>query len=463
MLCVFCFISYLSKTQGEIHPDGKIRISWGRYEGNPEPLFLVINIIDRYYFLINYLGQAYLITDKIDLSDFLLLSLISHKGFISMVSRKYLIAIQFIFLAFLVGCSISGSGRISSPQSEGLAPIATETIKPSAHTVTPTAAITPTSTITLTPTETEVVFDIGKDITIKYLRGLEITGSELTYHEKLAPGFNYQRHLVSYISEGSKIYGLLTVPFGEPPEGGFKAIVFNHGYIPPTAYRTTERYIAYVDYLARSGFVVLKIDYRGNGDSEGEPTGSYFSSGYTIDAISALKSLQMLDIVDPQGIGMWGHSMAGNLVLRAMLIEPDIKAGVIWAGAVYSYEDFLTYGINDNTYRPPATPENLEENEHLRNSRAIFDIYGWPDTEIDYWKAVSLTKNIEFLNSPIQLHHAEDDSVVNIGYSFNLASVLLGNGKAYEFYIYEGGGHNLISPYFDQAMLRTVEFFQNNL
>ena len=24
---------------------------------------------------------------------------------------------------------------------------------------------------------------------------------------------------------------------------------------------------------------------------------------------------------------MWGHSMAGNLVLRAMLIEPDIKAG----------------------------------------------------------------------------------------------------------------------------------------
>ena len=34
-------------------------------------------------------------------------------------------------------------------------------------------------------------------------------------------------------SEGNKIYGLLTVPFGDPPEGGFKAIVFNHGYIPP--------------------------------------------------------------------------------------------------------------------------------------------------------------------------------------------------------------------------------------
>ena len=169
---------------------------------------------------------------------------------------------------------------------------------------------------------------------------MDITGSEITFEQELPQTFYYQQHLVSYSSEGNKIYGLLTIPNAEPPEGGFKAIVFNHGYIPPAAYRTTERYTAYVDYLARSGFVVFKIDYRGHGQSEGEPSGTYFSPGYTIDAIAALKSLQTLDIIDPQGIGMWGHSMAGNLVLRAMLIEPDIKAGVIWAGAVYSYDDF---------------------------------------------------------------------------------------------------------------------------
>ena len=74
-------------------------------------------------------------------------------------------------------------------------------------------------------------------------------------------------------------------------------------------------------------------------------------NGYTIDAISALKSLQTLDFVDPDGIGMWGHSMSGNLVLRAMLIEPDVKAGVIWAGAVYSYDDFARYSITD-----PSSP-----------------------------------------------------------------------------------------------------------
>lgn len=321
----------------------------------------------------------------------------------------------------------------------------------------------PTAAITLTPTATEVVFPVGEDITIQYLRGLEISGSEITFEEELAPGYNYHRHLVSYISEGNKIHGLLTIPFAEPPEGGYKAIVFNHGYIPPAEYSTTERYKAYVDYLARSGFVVFKIDYRGHGESEGEPSGSYFSPGYTIDSISAFKSLQRLEIVDPQGIGMWGHSMAGNLVLRAMLVEPEIKAGVIWAGAVYSYDDFQTYGISDNSYRPPPTPETGEESDRRRRSREIFDTYGRPDTRVDYWKAVSLTENIEFLEAPLQIHHAEDDPVVSIDYSYGLAAALQEHGKQYEFYTYEGGGHNLVSPYFDQAMQRTVEFFRDNL
>lgn len=321
----------------------------------------------------------------------------------------------------------------------------------------------PTATITPTLTPTEIAFDVGDELTIKYLRELVITGSNITFEEKIADRSNYHQHLVSYISEGNKIYGLLTIPFGEPPEGGFKAIVFNHGYIPPEIYQTTEKYTAYVDYLARSGFVVFKIDYRGHGKSEGEASGSYFSPGYTIDAISALKSMQTLDFIDPQGIGMWGHSMAGNLVLRAMLIEPDIKAGVIWAGAVYSYADFIAYRISDNTYQTPQPTENDGDPDPRRRTQEIFEAHGWPDLQVEYWQAVALTTNMGFLDHPIQLHHAENDAVVDIGYSIGLAAVLQENAKTYEFYAYKGGGHNLISPYFDQAMLRTVEFFKNNL
>jgi dipeptidyl aminopeptidase/acylaminoacyl peptidase len=305
-------------------------------------------------------------------------------------------------------------------------------------------------------TAQEGAFEVGDDLTIASLLELEIEGSEITFEQQLANGPSYFRHLVSYISEGNKIFGLLTVPFGEVPAGGFKAIVFNHGYIPPNSYHTTERYVAYVHTLASHGFVVFKIDMRGHGDSEGEASGTYFSPGYTIDAIAALKSLQTLDFVDPEGIGMWGHSMAGNLVLRAMLIEPQVKAGVIWAGAVYSYDDFAAYGISD-----PSRP--AEQSPTRRRGRELIAAYGEPDTDEPFWRAVSLTENIAYLQSPVQLHHAADDSVVNISYSRELAAVLAENGKVHEFYEYAGGGHDITSPYFEEAMLRTIAFFQKHL
>jgi uncharacterized protein len=312
----------------------------------------------------------------------------------------------------------------------------------------------------VTPESTdEPAFEVGNDLTVAGLRDYvtEIEGSDIIFEQVLEDGMNYSRYIASYISEGNKIYGLLTIPFGDAPEGGFKAIVFNHGYIPPDSYQTTERYVAYVDMLAQSGFVVFKIDMRGHGNSEGEPMGSYFSPAYTIDAISALRSLQQMDIVDPDGIGMWGHSMAGNLVLRAMLVEPDVQAGVIWAGAVYSYDDFAKYAITDTSFvRVPDSPGS-------RRSSEIFETYGRPNLEEAYWQAVSLTENIEALERPLQLHHAVDDDVVNIGYSRDLSVVLDAYEKVYEAYEYETGGHNISSPSFDLAMSRTIDFFRKNL
>lgn len=304
-------------------------------------------------------------------------------------------------------------------------------------------------------------------ISIDYLRTLNIQSSPIKIEEELANGSNYKRYIASYTSEGNKVYGLLTVPLAEKPTGGFPAIVFCHGYIPPTQYVTTESYVSYINSLAGNGFVVFKIDFRGNGRSEGDASGSYFSSAYAIDAISALKSLQGFDKVDPNRIGMWGHSMAGNVVLRAMEVSGEIKAGVIWSGAVYSYKDFATYGINDTSYtHRPFTTKEGEAQRDREISPEIQKIRSDPKT-IDFndtfWSSVSLTKNIKYLVNPLQLHHDINDPVVNIGYAGDLAQVLKDNNKKYEFYEYQGGGHNISSPYFETAMERTVTFFRDKL
>ena len=302
-------------------------------------------------------------------------------------------------------------------------------------------------------------FAVGNELTVAALSQRQIDGSPVILEQQLEDGANYARYIASYLSEGNKIYGLLTVPFGDAPEGGHKAIVFIHGYIPPDQYRTTERYVAYVDALARAGFVVFKIDLRGFGESEGEPSGAYFSPDYSVDAIAALKSLQTLDFVDPQGIGLWGHSMAGNITLRAMLVEPAIQAGVIWAGAVYSYDDFTRYSIEDPSYNPNAEASSPGR----RIGQLIRETYGAPNTAEPFWQAVSLTEHIDLLQAPIQLHHALDDNVVTVDYARDLAAVLNAAGKVYEFFEYDGGGHNITSPYFDEAMQRTIAFFQQHL
>jgi dipeptidyl aminopeptidase/acylaminoacyl peptidase len=312
-------------------------------------------------------------------------------------------------------------------------------------------------------------------IDINYLRTKTYESPAPVIEQELPNGSNYKQYIASYQSQGNKIYGLLTVPTTPMPEGGYSAIVFNHGYVPPTLYSTTERYVSYVDSLARNGFVVFKIDMRGHGRSQGRAGGSYFSSGYMTDALSALSSLQKLDYVNDDKIGMWGHSMAGNLVLRAMLVSDQVKAGVIWAGAVYSYEDFGKYRISDNSYRPPTTTQpptnqtdrpDIPDDPNRESSERVTRLRQNPE-EIDFsdpfWKAISLTQNLQYLNYPIQLHHAVNDSTVNIGYSRDLAKVLEENGKEYEFYEYQGGEHDIESPYFDSAMQRTIDFFKQNL
>lgn len=60
---------------------------------------------------------------------------------------------------------------------------------------------------------------------ISYLKSRTYTGSNLKIEKTLTPQSNYTRYIASYISEDSKIYGLLTVPKGNTPSGGWPAIM----------------------------------------------------------------------------------------------------------------------------------------------------------------------------------------------------------------------------------------------
>ncbi len=296
-----------------------------------------------------------------------------------------------------------------------------------------------------------------EELTIPYLRQRNYQ-SDVGNLEALSQNSSYISYLTSYTSDQIKINALLTRPKGEAPEDGWPAIIFIHGYIPPSRYQTSERYEEYVDYLARNGFVVFKIDLRGHGESEGEPNGAYYSSDYVIDTLSAYVALQNLDIVNPNKIGLWGHSMAGNIILRSLVVKPDIPAAVVWAGTVFTYQDFVDYGIDDDSYQPPS-----QDAPRRSYRRALFETHGSFDLESDFWSKVSPLNYLPDIKSEIQLHHAINDSVAPIDYSRNIKNYLDNSNVSVELHEYAQGGHNISSPDFSLAMQQTVDFFITNL
>ncbi len=281
-------------------------------------------------------------------------------------------------------------------------------------------------------------------LAIEAMRARDYPGSDITIEQVLEPGSNYQRYIASYQSDGLKIYALMTVPNGDKPTTGWPVIVFNHGYIPPAQYRTTERYVAYQDALARSGYITFKSDYRGHGTSEGTPSG-HFAPGYTIDVLNAVGSLKKYPDADANRIGMWGHSLGGEITLRAMVVSHDIRAGIIWAGTVAPPDEQLGMW-GGGLHGGPSAP------------RELVDQYGTPEENPEFWASLSATSYLGNLSGPVQLHHGEADPEVPLNWSQALYDAINQAGSAVEIYTYPGSDHN-ISQGFDLAMQRTIEFF----
>lgn len=296
------------------------------------------------------------------------------------------------------------------------------------------------------------------EMTIPFLRS-RAYDSQLGELIQAYKGQGYTAYTTHFISDGLRINALMAKPHGPQPVSGWPAVVFVHGYIPPKQYDTLgPQYKDYVDYLARNGLVVLKIDLRGHGNSEGEAGGGYFGSDYVVDTLSAYNALSALDGVNARAIGLWGHSMAGNIVLRAAAAKPAIPAVVIWSGAVYTYTDMAAYRIRDASYVPPPSGA-----PSAGRRRELMEKMGTPSAQSLFWQQVAPTTYLSDLTGAIAVYHAEDDPVVSIDYTRNLKRLLDQTNVVHEIIEYPSGGHNLSGASFAQAMDRTVTFYQTHL
>jgi dipeptidyl aminopeptidase/acylaminoacyl peptidase len=151
--------------------------------------------------------------------------------------------------------------------------------------------------------------------------------------------------------------------------------------------------------------------------------------------------------------------MGGHITLRSMVVTDDIKAGVIWAGVVASYPDLLERWRSRNGGIFP-TPDPSRRRGRWRQE--LFESYGSPEENPEFWSSISPTSYLSDLSGPIQLHHGTADSSVPVEFSETLQEQMTALEEPVELYIYEGDNHN-ISDSFNTAMQRSIQFFDDHV
>jgi dipeptidyl aminopeptidase/acylaminoacyl peptidase len=289
------------------------------------------------------------------------------------------------------------------------------------------------------------------------MRQMQFPGSDLVIEEALPSGENYERYIASYRSQNNKIYGLLTIPDGTIPKNGFPAVVFAHGFVPPSEYKTGAEYQQEIDMLAQHDYVVFQPDFRGHGNSEGDARGTYFSAGYTIDFLNALASLKKHKDVNIDKIGVWGHSMGGNIVLRSLTVSHDIQAAEIWSGVVGSYKDLLYHWDHS------AAWESSEVYQHMIKPSEMIQDYGSLQDNPSFWNSISPLSYISSITIPVQIQAGQKDEVVPWEFSQELYTQLQKQHKNSEILLYPDAGHEFIDTDLGAALQQTLEFFDKYL
>ncbi len=118
-------------------------------------------------------------------------------------------------------------------------------------------------------------------------------------------------------TNGTVMSGLLYIPEGVSAENPAPGILAIHGYI-----NSRETQAPYAIEFSRRGYVVLALDQTGHGYSDGPA----FANGF--GGPDGLAYLSTLDIVDPNNIGLEGHSMGGWASLIAAGVYPDLYQSI---------------------------------------------------------------------------------------------------------------------------------------
>lgn len=156
------------------------------------------------------------------------------------------------------------------------------------------------------------------------------------------PPFPYEAVEVAFENpdDGVTIAGTLTIPEGEGP---FPAVMLLTGSGAQDRDETLmghKPFLVIADYLTRRGIAVLRVDDRGVGGSGGNVFEATIANN-VIDALAGIAFLQAQDAIDPNRVGLMGHSEGGWVAPAAAVQSDAIAFIVMLAGPAVQADSLL--------------------------------------------------------------------------------------------------------------------------
>ena len=178
-------------------------------------------------------------------------------------------------------------------------------------------------------------------------------------------------HFSNEEAENIELAGTLTLPKGEGP---FPAVVLISGSGPQNRDEELmghKPFLIIADHFTRNGIAVLRYDDRGVAHSGGDFS-SATSADFASDAAAAASFLKQQDKINPEQVGLCGHSEGGMIAPMVAAGSGDFAFIIMMAGPGQNIVDLLLLQSELISKAMGESDEDIEKGNRI--NRKIYEI-----------------------------------------------------------------------------------------
>ena len=331
--------------------------------------------------------------------------------------------------------------------------------------------------------------------TINNLSQREFQVSPLILEKIISKEPRYTSYIFSYHTLGKRMTGQANIPNNLSVLNPPSLIILIRGYVPLENYETGVGTKNAAAFLAENGYITLSPDFFGFGGSDGESEDSWEARFVKpINVIELIKSVESgewqvaesLSTLQPNNstptlrtplptikVGLWAHSNGGQIALTSLEILGEAIPATLWAPVTAPFPYSILF----------FSDEAQDEGKEMRKYGILFE------TEYNAFD-FSLSKHLNKLNSPLQIHHGTNDEAALQSWSLEFTDKLAAENERrslspevertsgedeasqisevkpidYELFSYPGADHNLQPENnWNQAIQRDLTFLSKHL